>query len=157
MNAGSGHAITDINEHIACPILTPIGSRVMRRAYGSRLFNLIDQPVDNAITKPVRSPSTAPCTYGEPRDLFDQYHPERAGCRSVGCHYPANRTDNQTFNADITLRLHESGNDRFIAATALVVEVLNFEVILIEVKAVMLADSPERTGRVAARLELESV
>ena len=54
MNASSGHAITD-NEHIAQSIgdilLTPIGSRVMRRAYGSQLFNLIDQPVDNAITK----------------------------------------------------------------------------------------------------------
>ncbi|MBJ3641459.1 baseplate assembly protein, partial [Salmonella enterica subsp. enterica serovar Weltevreden] len=43
MNASSGHAITD-NEHIAQSIgdilLTPIGSRVMRRAYGSQLFNL---------------------------------------------------------------------------------------------------------------------
>ena len=89
MNASSGHAITD-NEHIAQSIgdilLTPIGSRVMRRAYGSQLFNLIDQPVDNEAARYV-------CHLQRPvfmgtADLSDQYHPERAGCRSAGCHYP---------------------------------------------------------------------
>lgn len=91
MNASSGHAITD-NEHIAQSIgdilLTPIGSRVMRRAYGSQLFNLIDQPVDNAITKlRVMSAIYSALYLWEPR-ISDQYHPERAGCRSAGCHYP---------------------------------------------------------------------
>ena len=82
MNAGSGHAITD-NEHIAQSIgdilLTPIGSRVMRRAYGSQLFHNEAARYVCHLQRPV---------FMGTADLADQYHPERAGCRSAGCHYP---------------------------------------------------------------------
>lgn len=52
MNASTGHAIdgTDhIRQSIADILTTPIGSRVMRRDYGSLLPELIDQPLDGAI------------------------------------------------------------------------------------------------------------
>jgi phage baseplate assembly protein W len=51
MNAGSGRAISDvehIQQSVADILLTPIGSRVMRREYGSLLPDLIDQPINGA-------------------------------------------------------------------------------------------------------------
>ena len=51
MNASTGAAI-DGNAHLAQSIadilITPIGSRIMRRDYGSMLFDLIDQPLNGA-------------------------------------------------------------------------------------------------------------
>jgi phage baseplate assembly protein W len=53
MNASTGRAITDLDhmrQSVADILLTPIGSRVMRREYGSLLPELIDQPL-NAATR----------------------------------------------------------------------------------------------------------
>ena len=51
LNAGTGRAIEDI-EHIRQSVrdilTTPVGSRVMRRDYGSLLPELIDQPLNGA-------------------------------------------------------------------------------------------------------------
>lgn len=53
MSPITGKTVTDSN-HIAQSIrdilTTPVGSRVMRRDYGSQLFRLIDQPL-NATTR----------------------------------------------------------------------------------------------------------
>ena len=51
MNAASGRAIsaTDhIIQSVRDILITPVGSRVMRRDYGSELFYLIDQPQHQA-------------------------------------------------------------------------------------------------------------
>lgn len=49
MNAKTGKALEGI-EHLKQSIVdiltTPIGSRVMRRDYGSRLFELVDRPIN---------------------------------------------------------------------------------------------------------------
>lgn len=109
MNANSGQAITD-NEHIAQSIgdilLTPVGSRVMRRAYGSQLFNLIDQPVNDAITKlRVMSAIYSALYLWEPRISLTSITLSAPGAGRLVATIQANRTDNQTpFNADITLR-----------------------------------------------------
>lgn len=51
MNATTGQTMTGI-EHLRQSIMdiltTPIGSRVMRRDYGSELFNLLDHPGNKA-------------------------------------------------------------------------------------------------------------
>lgn len=51
MNQQTGAAITDL-EHIQQSVkdilLTPVGSRINRREYGSLLFSLIDQPQNPA-------------------------------------------------------------------------------------------------------------
>ncbi|ELY5272404.1 baseplate assembly protein, partial [Yersinia enterocolitica] len=47
MSRNAGQTITDadhISQSIADILITPVGSRVMRRAYGSLLSELIDQP-----------------------------------------------------------------------------------------------------------------
>lgn len=52
LSAASGQHITDI-EHVRQSVrdilVTPIGSRLARRSYGSLLFRLIDQPDNNAL------------------------------------------------------------------------------------------------------------
>ena len=48
LDAGTGAALDGV-EHLRQSVrdvlTTPVGSRVMRRAYGSRLFDLVDGPV----------------------------------------------------------------------------------------------------------------
>lgn len=51
MNASSGRAISDrqhLVQSVADVLTTPIGSRVMRREYGSNLPDLIDWPLNGA-------------------------------------------------------------------------------------------------------------
>ncbi len=53
MNAKTGKALEGI-EHLKQSIIdiltTPIGTRVMRRDYGSRLFELVDKPINRDFT-----------------------------------------------------------------------------------------------------------
>lgn len=53
MNRNTGKIILDEREHVRQSITdiltTPLGSRVMRRDYGSRLFDLIDSPMINSL------------------------------------------------------------------------------------------------------------
>ena len=88
MNASSGHAITD-NEHIA-----------------QSIGDLIDQPVDNAITKlRVMSAIYSALYLWEPRISLTSITLSAPGAGRLVATIQANRTDNQTpFNADITLR-----------------------------------------------------
>lgn len=58
MNRDTGAALSDI-EHIRQSVrdimLTPLGSRVMRRNYGSLLSALIDQPQNEALRLQIMS------------------------------------------------------------------------------------------------------
>ncbi|TMJ19015.1 MAG: oxidoreductase [Alphaproteobacteria bacterium] len=61
MNAVTGAAIEGedhLAQSIADILTTPIGSRVMRRDYGSLLFELIDKPF-NAVTRALLHAATA--------------------------------------------------------------------------------------------------
>ena len=53
MNRFTGEKITDetahIKQSIADILLTPIGSRIQRRDYGSRIPELIDRPMNHAL------------------------------------------------------------------------------------------------------------
>ncbi|WP_312836741.1 GPW/gp25 family protein [Pantoea sp.] len=52
MNPQTGQAITDtdhIRQSVRDILLTPQGSRIARREYGSLLFRLIDQPQNDAL------------------------------------------------------------------------------------------------------------
>lgn len=51
MNAGTGRTVSDrahLAQSIADILTTPLGSRSMRREYGSQLVDLIDWPLNNA-------------------------------------------------------------------------------------------------------------
>lgn len=70
MNAKTGQSLTD-NEHIRQSIAdilrTPIGSRVMRRQYGSLLYDLIDQPQNPALRLKIMSACYMALMQCEPR------------------------------------------------------------------------------------------
>jgi len=70
MNRDTGAALSDI-EHIRQSVrdilLTPLGSRVMRRNYGSLLSALIDQPQNEALRLQIMSACYVAILQWEPR------------------------------------------------------------------------------------------
>jgi hypothetical protein len=73
LNATNGTAIAD-NAHLAQSIGdilgTPMGTRVMRRDYGSMLFDLIDQPINAAIRMLIHAATAIAIRRWEPRILI---------------------------------------------------------------------------------------
>ena len=70
MNAATGRAIsaTDhIIQSVRDILITPVGSRVMRRDYGSELFYLIDQPQHQATRLRLMAATVHALTLWEPR------------------------------------------------------------------------------------------
>lgn len=75
MNAHTGQALAGI-EHIQQSIsdilLTPLGSRVMRREYGSLLPDLIDQPINDALLLQLYAATVMAVQQWEPRVTINQ-------------------------------------------------------------------------------------
>lgn len=71
MNRTEGSTIFDENSHIRQSIsdilLTPIGTRIMRRDYGSQLFELIDRPVNTALALQLSAAAVMALRKWEPR------------------------------------------------------------------------------------------
>ncbi|MEQ4660333.1 GPW/gp25 family protein [Providencia rettgeri] len=70
MNAQTGRALTNsehIRQSMADILRTPIGSRVMRRQYGSLLYDLIDQPQNPALRLKIMSACYMALMQWEPR------------------------------------------------------------------------------------------
>ncbi|MET1433167.1 GPW/gp25 family protein, partial [Yersinia enterocolitica] len=70
MNRHAGQTITDsdhISQSIADILITPVGSRVMRRTYGSLLSELIDQPQNPALRLQIMAASYSAILRWEPR------------------------------------------------------------------------------------------
>lgn len=70
LNAKTGGALTDV-EHIRQSItkilITPIGSRIQRREFGSELPNLIDKPLNGITRMRVMAASVMAISQWEPR------------------------------------------------------------------------------------------
>lgn len=70
MNAANGRALSGldhIRQSLADIITTPIGSRVMRRHYGSEVPELIDQPLNGATTLRIYAATAHAVLLWEPR------------------------------------------------------------------------------------------
>ncbi|MTC61018.1 baseplate assembly protein [Providencia rustigianii] len=70
MNGKTGSNLTDsehIRQSIADILRTPIGSRVMRRQYGSLLYDLIDQPQNPTLRLKIMSACYMALMQWEPR------------------------------------------------------------------------------------------
>jgi phage baseplate assembly protein W len=75
MNANTGKKISEIahiKQSIANILSTPIGSRVMRRDYGSRLFERIDQPINGDLIAEIYSDVVEALFTWEPRFEVEQ-------------------------------------------------------------------------------------
>jgi len=70
MSATAGTPLSG-NAHLAQSIgdilTTPLGSRVMRRDYGSLLFDLLDQPINGALRMLLRAATAVALRRWEPR------------------------------------------------------------------------------------------
>ncbi|AEK60840.1 GPW/gp25 family protein [Collimonas fungivorans] len=70
MNASNGRAMSGlahIRQSLADILTTPIGSRVMRRAYGSEVPELIDQPLNGATVLRIYAATAHAVMLWEPR------------------------------------------------------------------------------------------
>ncbi|MDG6308854.1 GPW/gp25 family protein [Glaesserella parasuis] len=71
MNRNTGLTISDESEHIkqsiADILLTAKGSRVMRRTYGSNLYQLIDRPISSALLLQISAACVMALKMWEPR------------------------------------------------------------------------------------------
>jgi phage baseplate assembly protein W len=72
---GLGH----LSQSIADIILTPVGSRVMRRTYGSRVPDLIDAPIGQRVLVDVTAAVATALERWEPRYRLDRLRLDRAG------------------------------------------------------------------------------
>ncbi|HBL6081046.1 GPW/gp25 family protein [Enterobacter hormaechei] len=74
MSQGNGRAITDtdhLRQSVRDILLTPQGSRIARREYGSLLSELIDQPQNPALRLQVMSAVYVALSRWEPRLALD--------------------------------------------------------------------------------------
>ena len=70
MNVNNGSEISEIahiKQSIANILSTPIGSRIMRRDYGSRLFEKIDRPINGELIAEIYSDIVEALFKWEPR------------------------------------------------------------------------------------------
>lgn len=70
MNASTGKPLADdahLAQSIADILSTPLGSRVMRRDYGSLLFDLIDGPINGAMRLLLQAATAIALRRWEPR------------------------------------------------------------------------------------------
>lgn len=75
MNVNTGKTISEIahiKQSIANILSTPLGSRVMRRDYGSRLFERIDQPINGELIAEIYSDIVEAISTWEPRFEVEQ-------------------------------------------------------------------------------------
>ena len=75
MNVNTGKTISEIahiKQSITNILTTPIGSRIMRRDYGSRLFERIDQPINGDLIAEIYSDVVEALFTWEPRFEVEQ-------------------------------------------------------------------------------------
>ena len=77
--AGAAH----LHQSIRDILTTPIGSRVMRRTYGSRLFELVDAPLNDANTADMIAAAAEAIDAWEPRYRVQRIRVAAAGVGHV--------------------------------------------------------------------------
>lgn len=98
MNRDTGKAIDDvdhIHQSIRDILTTPVGSRVMRRAYGSILPDLIDQPANPANRLRLMNATVMAIIKWEPRVLVNSVSLALAMDGQVRIDLEATRRDGQ--------------------------------------------------------------
>lgn len=79
MNATTGKALSGIDhlrQSIRDILTTPLGSRVMRRDYGSRLFELVDRPSDPQLLLELYAATAEALAKWEPRFALENVQAE---------------------------------------------------------------------------------
>ena len=81
MNTHSGgelDGIEHLKQSIRDILTTPIGTRVMRRSYGSRLFELVDAPINRRTIASIYAATAEALRKWEPRFILKRVSLEKA-------------------------------------------------------------------------------
>ncbi|MBF0035823.1 phage baseplate protein [Citrobacter freundii] len=82
MNSQTGRPLSGdahLNQSIANLLTTPIGTRVLRRDYGSGLFDLVDSPLDGILVANIRKEVAVAINRWEPRLKIERVYVLAAG------------------------------------------------------------------------------
>ena len=109
MNTHSGgelDGIEHLKQSIRDILTTPIGTRVMRRAYGSRLFELVDAPINRRTIASIYAATAEALRKWEPRFVLKRVSLEKATPGTVSLtlfgEYVANgNTGNTTLTVEV--------------------------------------------------------
>jgi len=85
-SATTGKALEDvahIKQSIRDILMTPLGSRVMRRDYGSRLLDLIDRPLNSATLLDIYAATIEALGTWEPRVTVQQVAAAKIGAGTL--------------------------------------------------------------------------
>jgi len=96
MSRDTGEALTDldhIRQSVRDILLTPVGSRIMRRSYGSLLSALIDHPQNEALRLQIMSACYMAILQWEPRVKLTGISYESAFDGSMVVEITGSRTD----------------------------------------------------------------
>ncbi|EDW2791967.1 baseplate assembly protein [Salmonella enterica] len=108
MNAETGEDVTDddhINQSIADILNTPVGTRVMRRAYGSQVTGIIDSPQGQVTDMRLMSAIYVALLLWEPRISVTSITIENTGAGKGKAQIAGYRVDtNAPFSSLISLR-----------------------------------------------------
>lgn len=109
MDARSGKALSG-NAHLAQSIgdilSTPLGTRTMRRDYGSMLFDLIDQPINAAVRMLIHAATAIAIRRWEPRLKLTRVQLSAGNADgTLTMQIEGARTDLPAANAHVTLSI----------------------------------------------------
>lgn len=147
MNSQTGLSVSEaehIKQSVRDIVVTPVGSRVMRREYGSLLSALIDQPQSPALRLQIMDACYSAILKWEPCISLTTITFERSVL------FPHHSTE---LNAMAIVDLNQ-------LAAPDVVEVMDYETILVERKATLVSLYPEEQQEAVAHtltLELEQI
>ncbi len=71
--------IDHLRQSVRDILTTPLGSRVMRRDYGSRLFELVDRPTSPALLVEIYAATAEALAKWEPRFVLDEVRYDTIG------------------------------------------------------------------------------
>jgi len=98
--------IDHLRQSIRDILTTPIGSRIMRREYGSRLFELIDAPMNDATRVDMIAATAEALATWEPRISVDEVSVEAAEAGkftlSLVCTYLPDGTEIEIDGIEVT-------------------------------------------------------
>lgn len=122
LNGETGGILTGfdhVQQSIRCILTTPIGSRVMRRDFGSELFELIDRPLTDqvilaiyaAVVMALAPRKVGSREYGEPRFAVKQLYVQRLDATGTvelqisGTYYPRGHLGDFSIAENATSRI----------------------------------------------------
>ena len=107
MNRYTGERLTSESEHIkqsiADILLTPIGSRLQRREYGSLIPMLIDRPISQTLMLQLAACAVTAINRWEPRVQITQFKPQLTEGGIVASYVVKNRNQSKEIREESLL------------------------------------------------------